>query len=79
MALAAIYTLYTVPLNLASKLVSPEELDAVFPDLGEISKSIGFEVTGLLSGFVTALIWTTFFALCPVMFKVSVSAQCKDV
>lgn len=67
------YTLYTVPLSLASQFASQEasELGTIFPKLGEWSDQFGIEVTGLLSGLLTALIWSTFFAVCPIIFKVS--------
>jgi hypothetical protein len=61
---------YTIPLTAASALVDPMKLDELFPRFTEWSESLGgFEITQLVSGFITALIWSTFFALCPIMFK----------
>lgn len=67
--LAAIYSLYTIPLTLASTLLDPSNLQEVFPILAEWSDRDKFGVTKLISGLLSALIWTTFFALCPIMFK----------
>jgi hypothetical protein len=68
--LAAIYVFYTIPLAAASALVDPTRLDELFPEFTKWSNNLGgLEVTKLLSGFMTALIWSTFFAICPIMFK----------
>jgi Calcium-dependent channel, 7TM region, putative phosphate/Late exocytosis, associated with Golgi transport len=59
------FVFYTVPLTLASQLVNPEAVNKLFP------KFVGSVVQkgGGLSGLITALIWSSFFALCPVIFK----------
>jgi hypothetical protein len=68
--LAAIYVFYTIPLTAASTLVDPTQLDELFPEFDKWSNRLGgLEVTKLVSGFMTALIWSTFFAICPIMFK----------
>lgn len=67
--LVTIYTLYTIPLTLASSLVAADELREVFPGLSDRSNSRAYEIAQLVSGMLSALIWTTFFALCPVIFK----------
>ena len=69
MLLATIYTLYTIPLTLASSLVAPERLAELFPQLADRSDSGAFLAGTLVSGMLSALIWTSFFALCPVIFK----------
>lgn len=61
--LAFIYVFYTVPLTAASNLVDAESLDRLFPGLKD------FEMSSLVSGFATALIWSAFFAVCPTLFK----------
>jgi hypothetical protein len=68
--LGGVYFFYTVPLAAVSGLVDPNRLDKIFPRFADWSKNSGLEVTVLVSGLVTALIWSTFFALCPVLFKV---------
>ena len=62
--MAFLFVFYTVPLTLASQLVDPEAVSRIFPDFGAASK-YGI----VISGIVTASIWSTFFALCPVIFK----------
>jgi len=70
MLLATIYVFYTVPLAAAAALVDPESLDELFPGFGNVSEDWGgVEFTSLISGFMTALIQSSFFALCPIMFK----------
>jgi hypothetical protein len=68
--LAFLYVFYTVPLTLASQLVNPAALDKIVPEATQISKKKGFEITLLLSGLITALIWSGFFAVCPILFQV---------
>lgn len=68
--LSVIYVFYTIPLTAASALVDPGKLDELFPQLADWTEKLGgLQVTNLVSGFMTALIWSVFFALCPIMFK----------
>jgi hypothetical protein len=68
--LALIYIFYTIPLTTASQLVGYAQLDSIFPQVTVWTQSaFGFSITHLLSGLVSAFIFTTFFALCPSMFK----------
>ena len=64
------YVFYTVPLTLASQFVDPAALSRIVPAATEISEEKGVEITLLLSGLITALIWSGFFALCPTIFTV---------
>lgn len=64
------YVFYTVPLTFASQLADPKTLNRLFPGADELTESTGLQLTQLLSGLVTASIWSTFFALCPIIFKV---------
>lgn len=66
--LVLIYVFYTVPLTLASQLVNPESLSNIFPNATAFAEEKGIHITLLLSGLITALIWSGFFALCPVLF-----------
>eukprot|EP00529_Nitzschia_sp_RCC80_P006547 CAMPEP_0113523150 /NCGR_PEP_ID=MMETSP0014_2-20120614/45558_1 /TAXON_ID=2857 /ORGANISM="Nitzschia sp." /LENGTH=1639 /DNA_ID=CAMNT_0000421233 /DNA_START=235 /DNA_END=5154 /DNA_ORIENTATION=- /assembly_acc=CAM_ASM_000159 len=52
--------LYTIPLTAASSLVTPDELSRTFPDLVDEER---------LSGFLTGLLYTAFFSICPQIFK----------
>jgi len=70
--LATIYIFYTVPLTFASRLVDPASLTEVAPRVAEWSEEHDLKIIELFSGMATALIWSTFFALCPIMFKVSI-------
>ena len=65
--LAAIYIFYTIPLTFATGLVDPGKWDNLFPRSREWTQ--GSFYTQYLSGILPALLWTTFFALCPLMFK----------
>ncbi|GKY91495.1 hypothetical protein MPSEU_000121700 [Mayamaea pseudoterrestris] len=68
--LVLIYVFYTIPLTTASQLVSYAQLDSLFPQITSWTQSaFGFSITHLLSGLISACIYTTFFALCPSMFK----------
>jgi hypothetical protein len=50
--------------------VSNSQLESFFPQLAVWSESNwGFSITHLLSGFISACIYTSFFAVCPVLFK----------
>jgi len=66
--LGTIYFFYTIPLTFATSLVDPSRLQEVFPRYEEWIQEHG-ELAEYLTGIVPALIWTAFFALCPVMFK----------
>lgn len=66
-----IYVFYTIPLTLASQLAEPKNLENLFPRVVEASEENGVKITLLVSGLITAFIWSTFFALCPLMFSVS--------
>jgi hypothetical protein len=60
-----LFIFYTVPLTLASQLVDPDAVSRIFPDLNGTASQYGI----VLSGLITASIWSTFFALCPVLFR----------
>jgi hypothetical protein len=66
--LACIYIFYTFPLTLASQFVARDKLSELFPNIEQIKL---FQAADLVSGALTAAIWSAFFATCPVMFKVS--------
>jgi len=70
-ALLLIYIFYTVPITTAQKLVEPASLQKTFPGLYNFLEETGngFFSANILSGLVGALLYTTFFALCPVLFK----------
>jgi Calcium-dependent channel, 7TM region, putative phosphate len=66
--LGSIYVFYTIPLTLAVSLIDPSNLDQLFPGYADwVHDHLLFR--NIFSGILPALIWTTFFALCPVMFK----------
>lgn len=69
--LTLIFVFYTIPLTAASQLANPEDLGNLIPKLDGVSDERAVEITLLLSGFITAGIWSLFFALCPILFKVS--------
>ena len=66
--LALIFVFYTVPLTVVGNLASKENLEALIPGLADIANQNSF-VDRLLQGFIPALLFSLFFALCPVMFK----------
>ena len=70
-SLLFIYIFYTVPITTAQKLVEPASLQKTFPALYNLleQNENGFLSANILSGLVGALLYTTFFALCPVLFK----------
>lgn len=69
-SLLCIYIFYTMPITLAQKLVEPSSLQKTFPRLYDfLENGNGFISANILSGLVSALLYTLFFALCPVMFK----------
>lgn len=65
--LATFYIFYTIPLTFATGLVDPAKWDNLFPGSREWAESSFY--TQYLSGILPALLWTGFFALCPLMFK----------
>ena len=67
-SLAFIYIFYTIPITLAQTLVSPQNLQESVPAFYDWLNSTGFSAS-ILSGLVSALLYTLFFALCPIMFK----------
>lgn len=66
--LALIFVFYTVPLTVIGNLASKENLEALIPGLADIANQNSF-IDRLLQGFIPALLFSLFFALCPVMFK----------
>eukprot|EP00985_Skeletonema_marinoi_P030547 scaffold32567_cov143-Skeletonema_marinoi.AAC.7 len=70
-SLLFIYIFYTVPITTAQKLVEPASLQKTFPALYDLleNNENAFLSANILSGLVGALLYTTFFALCPVLFK----------
>jgi len=68
--LGLIFIFYTIPLTAAAKLANPEDLGNLLPKLDGVSDEKAGELTMLLSGLLTAGIWSSFFALCPILFKV---------
>ena len=67
--LGGIYFFYTIPLTLASSIVDSETLDEIFPRLAEWAEARNIQITQLVSGMLSALIWSAFFASCPLIFK----------
>jgi Calcium-dependent channel, 7TM region, putative phosphate len=67
--LAAIYIFYTIPLTLASTLVAPENLEAIMPEFFHWVNEWWVDFSAVVSGLMQSLIWTAFFASCPVIFK----------
>lgn len=67
-ALGSIYFFYTFPLTRAQQAVSPETLGKVIPDL-DVWLENSF-LRYMFLGFIPALVWTAFFAICPPLFKV---------
>jgi len=63
--LVAIYIFYTIPLTFATGLVDPVKWAETF---GREWSPSPFYLK-YLSGLLPALLWTGFFALCPLMFK----------
>ena len=66
-ALGGLYIFYIIPLTAVQNLLSPESLQGILPDLdtwlqNDFAKYI-------FSGFIPALVWTGFYAICPPMFK----------
>lgn len=77
--LASMYTFYTIPLTTASQLIDTSDLERLIPSIEGFGEGERQRLLELLSGLTTALIWSTFFALCPVFFKVSANCcQTRD-
>ena len=68
-SLAFIYVFYTIPITLAQSLVSPQKLQETVPAFYDWVNSTEWLSADIMSGLVSALLYTLFFALCPVMFK----------
>ena len=64
-ALLLIYVFYTIPITAAQQLVAPQYLPGLFEWMGRTS----WLSADIMSGLVSALLYTLFFALCPVLFK----------
>ena len=65
--LGAIYIFYIIPLTAVQELLSPQSLQEILPDLDSWLQN-GF-MKYVFSGFIPALVWTGFYAICPPMFK----------
>jgi hypothetical protein len=68
--LGAMYTFYTFPITAATALIEPDEFAGLIPAVANVEEQERYQIALLLAGLVSALIWSTFFALCPVFFKV---------
>ena len=68
--LGAVFVFYTITQTAAAKLAKPDDLFSLIPEIDGVSDERLYEMTMLLSGLLTAAIWSTFFALCPMLFKV---------
>lgn len=68
--LGLMYIFYSFPLTAATALIDPEEFAAIIPAAADIEEGERYEIALLLAGLTSAMIWSTFFALCPVFFKV---------
>jgi hypothetical protein len=78
--LGLMYTFYTFPLAAATALIDPKEFAAIIPAAANVEEGERYEIALLLAGLVSALIWSTFFALCPMFFKVQwVIRNIRDV
>ena len=64
-SLLMIYIFYTIPITAAQRLVAPQTLPGLFEWMGRTS----WLSAEILSGLISALLYTVFFALCPVLFK----------
>lgn len=65
--LGVIYIFYIIPLTEVQQLLSPEYLTIILPDLDVWLKNNFLKY--IFSGFIPALVWTAFYAVCPPMFK----------
>jgi len=81
--LGTIYIFYIIPLIEVQKLLSPDTLQGILPDLDTWLQN---EFTRyIFSGLIPALVWTGFYAICPPMFKIiansgsnATSAACAE-
>ena len=65
--LACLYVFYTIPLTFASSLVNPEVFEQLFPFLA------GTDFPDMITGFLSAMVWSIFFMICPQLFRVGLS------
>ena len=64
------FVFYTVPLTfIANTLGDPQVLEQIFPAVAEWASDNELEVFGFISGALSGLTFTTFFAFCPLIFK----------
>jgi len=68
MLLTLIYTLYVVPIAIASAFIDVKKIYEIYPSVKIFFSDYPY-FDKLYSGMVTALLLTLFFALCPIMFK----------
>lgn len=68
-SLVFIYIFYTIPITAAQSLVAPQTLQKTLPGLQEWLSHSKYLSAEIMSGLVSALLYTSFFAICPVMFK----------
>ena len=62
------YVSYTFPLLAATSVANPERLGELIPEIREfLERNVLFSQA--FSGIASALIYSTFFGLCPVIFK----------
>ncbi|KAL7557538.1 hypothetical protein ACA910_019251 [Epithemia clementina (nom. ined.)] len=67
--LIAFYALSPFPLTLVASVMDPQTLQQAFPKFFEWADRNQEGTAELMSGFLQSLLWTVFFALCPVFFK----------
>jgi len=65
--LGVIYIFYIIPLTEVQQLLSPEHPNFILPDLDVWLQNDFLKY--IFSGFIPALVWTAFYAVCPPMFK----------
>jgi len=65
--LLIMFIFYTFPITAVAALADPEKLYALWPQLQKLENNVLFK--RFLSGFIPALLFTLFFALCPAIFK----------
>lgn len=68
-SLAFIYIFYTIPITYAQSLVAPQSLKQMLPSFHAWLSNSKFLSAEIMQGLVSALLYTSFFALCPVIFK----------
>jgi urea transporter len=73
-SLVFIYIFYTIPITAAQKVVEPANLRTTLPAMFAFFNSTAFLSVDLVSGLISGLLYTAFFALCPVMFKMIANA-----